>query len=316
MRALLVANTFATTTDGTIQSQVVSELSRHLEITVANTSARNDAIEIAKEAQHQGFELVIGLGGDGTINEIANGLLMNGPNPQGPMFAAIPGGNGNVFARNMGLSENPLEATAQILNALDANNIKEIGVGKIATNNISRWFLFNAGIGLDAAVMAEMEARRANGKAVSDFAYAILALKELFAKTDRKHAALSLVSNSGEVYRDVYFALIVNLAPWAYLGSKPLNPMPLAGHDTALDVYAPTSLSIATVWKLARRAMAGKSAENDRNVIALVDQGQIHIQAERPLWIQVDGDVVTQSTELTATHVPNALRTVANLPIT
>jgi diacylglycerol kinase family enzyme len=50
-------------------------------------------------------------------------------------------------------------------------------------------------------------------------------------------------------------------------------------------------------------------------VIALVDQGQIHIQAERPLWIQVDGDVVTQSTELTATHVPNALRTLANLPI-
>lgn len=314
MRTLLVANTFATTTDGTIQAQVVSELSRHLDVTVANTSARNDAIEIAKEAQQRGFELVIGLGGDGTINEIANGLLMNGPNPQGPMFAAIPGGNGNVFARNMGLSENPLEATAQILKSLESKKLKNIGVGKIATNNISRWFLFNAGIGLDAAVMAEMEARRANGKAVSDFAYAALALRELFTKTDRKHAALSLVSDSGEVYRDAYFALIVNLAPWAYLGSKPLNPLPFASHETALDIYAPTSLSISAVWKLARRAMAGKSAENNRNVIALMDQGQIHIQAERPLWIQVDGDVVTQSTELTATHVPDALRTVTNLP--
>lgn len=314
MRTLLVANTFATTTDGTIQAQVVSELSRHLDVTVANTSARNDAIEIAKEAQQRGFGLVIGLGGDGTINEIANGLLMNGPNPQGPMFAAIPGGNGNVFARNMGLSENPLEATAQILKSLESKKLKNIGVGKIATNNISRWFLFNAGIGLDAAVMAEMEARRANGKAVSDFAYATLALRELFTKTDRKHAALSLVSDSGEVYRDAYFALIVNLAPWAYLGSKPLNPLPFASHETALDVYAPTSLSISAVWKLARRAMAGKSAENNRNVIALMDQGQIHIQAERPLWIQVDGDVVTQSTELTATHIPDALRTVTNLP--
>lgn len=314
MRTLLVANTFATTTDGTIQAQVVSELSKHLDITVANTSARNDAIDIAKEAQQRGFELVIGLGGDGTINEIANGLLVNGPNPQGPMFAAIPGGNGNVFARNMGLSENPLEATAQILKSLESKKFKNIGVGKIATNNISRWFLFNAGIGLDAAVMAEMEARRANGKAVSDFAYAALALRELFAKTDRKHAALSLVSDSGEVYRDAYFALIVNLAPWAYLGSKPLNPLPFASHETALDVYAPTSLSISSVWKLARRAMAGKSAENNRNVIALMDQGQIHIQAERPLWIQVDGDVVTQSTELTATHMSDALRTVTNLP--
>jgi hypothetical protein len=168
MRALLVANKFATSTDGNVQSKVVSELSKYLDITVANTSARNDAIEIARGAIQQGIEIVIGLGGDGTINEIANGLLADGPNPEGPILAAIPGGNGNVFVRNMGLSENPLEATAQILSCIDAKKFKSIGVGKIATNNISRWFLFNAGIGLDAAVIAEMETRRANGKIVSD----------------------------------------------------------------------------------------------------------------------------------------------------
>ena len=304
MRALLVANTYATTTDGSIQSQVVDELSKHLEITVANTAARNDATEIAKEAQQQGFEIVIGLGGDGTINEIANGLLANGPNPSGPMLVAIPGGNGNVFARNMGLSENPLEATSQILNSLNAKNFKDIGVGKIATNNISRWFLFNAGIGLDAAVIAEMEARRAKGKLVSDFAYATLALKELFAKTDRKHAGLNLASESGEVHRDAYFALIVNLAPWAYLGSKPLNPMPLAGHDTALDVYAPTSLSIPAIFRLASHALAGKSAIADRKVIPPIAPTQLHVHAERPLGIQVAGHFVTQSTEPPPTPFP------------
>ena len=312
MRALLVANTFATTTDDTIQAQVVNELTKHLDLTVVNTSARNDAIDIARTAQQQGFELVIGLGGDGTVNEIANGLLLDGPNPDGPLLAAIPGGNGNVFARNMGLSENPLDATAQILTALDAKHFKSIGVGKIATNNISRWFLFNAGIGLDAAVLAEMESRRAEGKLVSDASYAALALKELFAKTDRKHASLSLVASNGEVFRDAHFALIVNLAPWAYLGSKPLNPLPLASHDTALDIYAPTSLSMRAILRLVRRAMAGKSAESEKYAIALIDQSRVHIQAERPMWIQVDGDVVTQSTELTATHVPNALRVLAN----
>lgn len=312
MRALLVANTFATSTDGTIQSQVVAALSKHLELTVLNTSARNDAIEIARSAKQKGFELVIGLGGDGTVNEIANGLLLDGPNPQGPLLAAVPGGNGNVFARNLGLSENPLEATNQILNSLAANSFKNIGVGKVATNNISRWFLFNAGIGLDAAVIAEMESRRANGMIVSDVTYAALALRELFTKTDRKHAALSLASDAGDVHRDAHFALIVNLAPWAYLGSRPLNPLPLASHDTALDVYAPTSLSIPAVFRLARHALAGKSAAKDRNVILLIDQKQVHIQSKRPLWIQVDGDVIAQSTELTATHVPNALRVVAN----
>jgi diacylglycerol kinase family enzyme len=239
-------------------------------------------------------------------------MLLDGPNPEGPLLAAIPGGNGNVFARNMGLSENPMEATAQILNSIQNRRFQEIGVGRIATNNISRWFLFNAGIGLDAAVLAEMEARRAIGKTVSDFAYATLALRELFARTDRKHGSLSLVSDSGEVQRNAHFALIVNLAPWAYLGSKPLNPLPSASHHTALDVYAPTSLSVSAVVRLASRAIAGKSAENDQNVIALINQKQVHIQAESPLWIQVDGDVIAQSTELTATHIPNALRVLAS----
>jgi diacylglycerol kinase family enzyme len=312
MRTLLVANTFATSTDDAIQTRVVSELSKHLDITAVNTSARNDAIEIARSAQQQGFELVIGLGGDGTVNEIANGLLLDGPNPEGPLLAAIPGGNGNVFARNMGLSENPMEAAAQILSSIQNRKFQEIGVGRIATNNISRWFLFNAGIGLDAAVLAEMEARRASGKTVSDFAYATLALRELFARTDRKHGSISLVSDSSEVQRNAHFALIVNLAPWAYLGSKPLNPLPSASHHTALDVYAPTSLSVSAVLRLASRAIAGKSAENDRNVIALTNQKQVHIQAESPLWIQVDGDVIAQSTELTATHIPNALRVLAS----
>jgi diacylglycerol kinase family enzyme len=312
MRTLLVANTFATSTDDAIQARVVNELSKHLDITTVNTSARNDAIEIARSAQQQGFELVIGLGGDGTVNEIANGLLLDGPNPEGPLLAAIPGGNGNVFARNMGLSENPMEATAQILNAINNQKFQEIGVGRIATNNISRWFLFNAGIGLDAAVLAEMEVRRASGKAVSDFAYATLALRELFARTNRKHGSLSLVSDSGEVQRNAHFALIVNLAPWAYLGSKALNPLPAASHHTALDVYAPTSLAVSSVLRLASRAIAGKSAENDRNVIALTNQKQVHIQAEIPLWIQVDGDVIAQSTELTATHVPIALKVLAS----
>ena len=312
MRTLLVANTFATSTDDAIQARVLSELSKQLDITAVNTSARNDAIEIARSAQQQGFELVIVLGGDGTVNEIANGLLLDGPNPEGPLLAAIPGGNGNVFARNMGLSENPMEATAQILNAINDQKFQEIGVGRIVTNNISRWFLFNAGIGLDAAVLAEMEARRASGRTVSDFAYAMLALRELFAKTDRKHGSLSLVSDSGEVKRNAHFALIVNLSPWAYLGSKPLNPLPSASHHTALDVYAPTSLSVSSVFRLASRAIAGKSPENDRNVIALTNQTQVHIQAEIPLWIQVDGDVIAQSTELTATHIPNALRVLAS----
>ncbi|CAB4329588.1 unannotated protein [freshwater metagenome] len=305
MRALLVVNTFATTTNAQIQTEITQILSKAFDLKVINTAGRNDAISIAHQAQD--YEIIIGLGGDGTLNEIANGLLLDGPNPTGPILAAIPGGNGNVFIRNMGMSKNPIVASQQLISAVAKNQIRTIGVGKITTENISRWFLFNAGIGLDAAVLAQMEARRENGKLVSDTAYAVLALRELL-RTDRKNPALSLVSETGQIFRNAYFALLVNLAPWAYLGERPLNPLPNAGHDTALDLYAPTALSFPVIVRLIRRAIAGNSTELDNDVITLHDQNRLHIQSDRLHWIQVDGDVVTQSNELTAIHVPAALR--------
>jgi diacylglycerol kinase family enzyme len=305
-----VINHFATTTDDAICATVCASLCQALDLTVVNTGARNEAIQIAKAARDQGYELVIGLGGDGTLNEIANGLLADGPNPQGPILGAIPGGNANVFARNMGFENDAAKATSQLLAAVRNESFKTIGVGKISTENLSRWFLFNSGFGLDAAVLASMEARRESGKNASDATYVMLALRELFARTDRKKPELSLVGESGEIYSDAHFALIINLAPWAYLGKRAVNPMPAAGHESALDVYAPTTMSIPALWSLVRGAMKGISALDDERVITLVDQKQIQISAKRPLWIQVDGDVISKARELTTVHIPNALRVI------
>ena len=310
MRTLLVINHFATTTDDAICATVCASLCETLDLTVVNTGARNEAIQIAKAARDQGYELVIGLGGDGTLNEIANGLLADGPNPQGPILGAIPGGNANVFARNMGFENDAIKATNQLLTAVRNESFKTIGVGKISTENLSRWFLFNSGFGLDAAVLASMEARRESGKNASDATYVMLALRELLARTDRKKPELRLVGESGEIYSDAHFALIINLAPWAYLGKRAVNPMPAAGHESALDAYAPTTMSIPALWSLVRGAMKGISALDDERVITLADQKQIQISAKRPLWIQVDGDVISKARELTAVHIPNALRVI------
>jgi diacylglycerol kinase family enzyme len=198
-----------------------------------------------------------------------------------------------------------------LLAAVENKSFKEIGVGKISTANLSRWFLFNSGMGLDAAVLASMESRRESGKLASDASYAALAIRELFARTDRKKPTLSLELESGDVYCDAHFALIINLAPWAYLGRSALNPMPEASHESALDVYAPTSLSIPAIFRLVRRAMSGASALGDKSVIALQDQKYIHLKADRPLWIQVDGDVIAKSNELRAEHISNALKVLA-----
>lgn len=311
MRALLVVNTFATTTNDAIREVISATLAKSLELTVVHTQARNDATQIASAARSQGFDLVIGLGGDGTVNELANGLLADGPNPNGPILAAVPGGNANVFARNMGFANDPIAATSQLLTALAEERFKTIGVGQITAPNFSRWFLFNSGIGLDAAVLANMEARRSSGKLASDASYAALAVRELFTQTNRKKPVLNLVSDSGEAHNDAYFALIVNLAPWAYLGKRALNPVPNANHDTALDVFAPTALSVPAIFRLAKHSLRGVASANARSVIVLANQKKIDFVADRLLWVQVDGDVVAQATEITAKHFPNALRVLA-----
>ncbi len=308
MRALLVVNTFATTTSESVRDVISAALSNALDLTVVTTSCRDDATQIAKTAKNQNYELVIGLGGDGTINELANGLLADGPNLDGPVLAAVPGGNANVFARNMGLPNDAVEATARLLTSIENQNIKTIGVGKLESDSISRWFLFNAGFGLDAAVLAQMEDRRNSGKNASDATYAALALRELFTHTDRKHPALTVTDASGESYSNAFFALVVNIAPWTYLGERPLNPTPGARLETSLDVYAPTSLSLRAITKMARQIVSGSSNTKFQEIVSLHDQPQLTFKSDRPLWVQVDGDAVTQAQDFTARHIPNALR--------
>jgi diacylglycerol kinase family enzyme len=311
MRALLVVNTFATTTSESVRDVIAAALSNSLDLDIVHTSGRGDAIAFGASARAKGYELVIGLGGDGTLNELANGILQDGPDLTGPILAAVPGGNANVFARNLGLPNDAVEATAQLLNSIEQKSIHTIGVGQIETDEVSRWFLFNAGFGLDAAVLAQMEERRANGKAASDLAYAAFALRELFTRTDRRNPTLRVLEDSGVDHPAAYFALIVNLAPWSYLGPRPLNPMPAASLETSLDVYAPTSLTLRAIAKLTRNIVAGRSLPESGDVIALHDLTVVGLESTRDLWVQVDGDVVAQSKILRARHVPNALRVLA-----
>ena len=308
MRALLVVNTFATTTSESMRDVIAAALSNALDLTVVSTASRDDATLIAKNAKSQGYELVIGLGGDGTLNELANGLLSAGPDLAGPILAAVPGGNANVFARNMGLPNDAVEATAHLLNAIDTRSIKTIGVGKLESDALTRWFLFNAGFGLDAAVLAQMETRRARGKNASDATYAALALRELFTRTDRKNPALTVTDATGQSYEDAFFALVVNIAPWTYLGQRPLNPTPNARLETSLDVYAPTSLTMRAITKMARQIIAGNMSSKSNEIVELHNQPQLNFKSKRPLWVQVDGDAVMQATDFTARHIPNALR--------
>src|SRR4051794_32570966 len=105
MRALLVVNPKATTTSERARDVLVRALRSEVELTVEVTRRRGHAAELARRAIAQKLDVVVTLGGDGTVNEVVNGLLTPAPasNLDIPALAVVPGGSTNVFARALGL---------------------------------------------------------------------------------------------------------------------------------------------------------------------------------------------------------------------
>jgi diacylglycerol kinase family enzyme len=311
MRALLVYNPFATSTSESTRDQIAEKLESVCELTLQPTTGRNAAIEIARSAKDRGFEIVIGYGGDGTVNELANGLLHQGPNPNGPRLAALPGGNANVFARNLNYSADPLEAADQLTKAIASNHTRVVGVGSVTTQDMSRWFLFNAGLGIDAEVLMAMDERRQNGKRASDLAYTLIAGRKLVSALKDRNPHITLRSVEGEFSAPLHFALIINVAPWIYLGARPLTLTPGATHDKALSVFAPKNLSLLSFSKIVRGIAMNQDLDSQDNVFALADQNNFSLRAQTPTWLQVDGEVLSQVKEVAVSHTKNALTVYA-----
>src|SRR4051812_9342544 len=174
MRALLVANPAATTTNRKVRDVLVRALSSELKVDVAETEHRGHARELAAQATADGVDVVVTLGGDGTVNEAANGLLFTGPGPHVPMLAIVPGGSTNVFSRALGHSRDPVEAAGEIRAWVGAGRTRvgPLGTASARTGDTGAeegwsapgWFVFAAGMGFDADVISRVEAQRARGR--------------------------------------------------------------------------------------------------------------------------------------------------------
>ena len=139
----MVVNPSATTTTAAGRDVLAHALASELKIEILHTRYRGHAAEATAKAAAAGTELVVALGGDGTVNEVVNGMLSGGV-ADAPALAVVPGGSANVFARALGISRDPLEATAELLRALTAGRLRPVGLGRAD----DRWFTFNAGLGL------------------------------------------------------------------------------------------------------------------------------------------------------------------------
>jgi diacylglycerol kinase family enzyme len=341
MRALVVVNPAATTTTAGMRNVIVGALASELKVDVVHTEHRGHARELAATAAVEGIDLVVSVGGDGTVNEVVNGLLVNGPAPHLPMLAVVPGGSTNVFSRAIGRSRDPIEATAEILDSLRAGRTRLVSLGTASASGTStapvrdadpataevaahadaerhedewtppRWFVFAAGFGFDADVIARVEARRAAGRRSTGPLYVKEATSAFLLGRERRRPAMTLHVPGEEPLEELFLCLVSNVSPWTYLGARAVNPSPEASFDTGLDVFAMGRLGAVRMLHTLRQTLAREPDARGRGVHRRHDLQELSLTATRPQGWQVDGDHLGTATGLRLRNVPAALRVIA-----
>ncbi|MGH8775993.1 MAG: diacylglycerol/lipid kinase family protein [Jiangellaceae bacterium] len=307
MRALVVVNHSATTTSRRTRDVLLAALRHDLKVEVAETTHRGNAVELARRARDAGLDLVVAVGGDGTVNEVVNGLLHDGVGPGVPDLAIVPGGSTNVLARNLGIPEDPVEATGLLLDAVRSDRRSPLGLGQLG----DRWFTFCAGVGYDADVIRAVEELRARGKRSTLPLYTRTAVRRFFGQPDRRHGPITLERDGSEPVEGLALAVVTNCAPWTYLGGHPLNPTPRASFDGGLDLFALTKLGlVSTLRHLGQISMTPQRGARGRDVILLHDQTAFRLTSSRPVPVQVDGDFIGERSQMTLQSFPEALHIV------
>jgi len=310
VRALLVVNPVATTTSPRAREVLAAALEADLKLDVAPTATRGHAVTLGRQAAEDAVDLVVVLGGDGTVNEVVNGLLAAGPAPGGPALAVVPGGGANVFARALGVPVDPVEATGALLDALRARRTRSIGLGRAD----GRWFTFTAGMGWDAAVVARVDRlRRARHREdpPGPATYVRAAAHEFFLSGRRRHPPITVHRPGQEPLTDVHLAIAANTSPWTYLRDRPVRILPDAGFDTGLDLYALTRMGTLGTLAEARRVLTGRTAgARARHVHREHDLPDLRFSAATPQPTQVDGEYLGDRSALTLAAAAGALRVV------
>jgi len=309
MRALAVTNPNATAMSPRTRDVIVRALGSELKVDVAETMGRGHAADLAAQARADQFDLVIAVGGDGTVNEIVDGLLRVGVGTDVPRLAVVPGGSANVFARALGLPAEPIEATGVVLERLRAGHERRIGLGLIEADGLRRCFTFSAGFGLDAEIVREVERRREKGARSTPGLYMRSGLRQ-FVATDRRHPALTVEPETGEPIEGVFMAIVTNTTPWTYFGDRALQPTPDASFETGLDAYLLHRLSTLGTANKLRRLFAG-AAPGGRHATSLHDESVLTIRSTRPAGVEVDGDFLGEYKLLRLTSIPEAIAVIS-----
>ncbi len=302
MRLLLVVNTSASSVTARARVVIHKALSADHDVVMKETNRRGHAARLAQGAAADGLDAVVVLGGDGTMNEAANGLAGSQT-----ALAVLPGGSTNVFARTIGMANDPIEATSQLLSALGEGSVERVGLGQAN----ARYFLFHAGIGFDAAVVAGVEKLAPLKRYTGPALFLGAALFTWAYGYERRRPAFSVRAGAGPEIDDGFFAVCLNTDPYTYLGNRPVSLAPGASLVTPLTLVVLRRLTLRTVIPVAVAALGpglGRDGRRHTSVLSPVEEATI--KGHRPVPYQLDGDYVAEADLIELRWAPEVLSLV------
>ena len=313
MRAVLIVNPNATSTTPAGRDLLAHALESRAQLTVVHTDHRGHAIEIARDATAAHVDVIIVHGGDGTVNEVVNGVLGppgSPPPASAPAVGVVPGGSANVFARSLGISPDPVEATNQLVDLLGLHD-RDRGWRRIGLMSCGeRWGVFTAGMGVDGEVVAAVEAQREKGRKVTAARYIRTAVP-LLLRSARREPTMTLQLPGREPIGGVHFVFVSNSSPWTYANNRPVWTNPTTTYETGIGVFATTGMNVFANLRLARQMLAKRPRMEAKHLIRDDDLPWLHVTSNTPVATQIDGDYVGPRRAMTFTAVPDALGVVA-----
>lgn len=309
-RMLLIVNPYATTVSSRLKNLVVYALQGRYEVETVDTEAQNHATEIGREVRDHGYDVVVAFGGDGTLNEVANGLA----GTEVPV-SVLPGGSTNVVCRTLGIPNDVVDATEHLLALADEWAPRPIDLGRID----DRRFVFSCGAGIDATVVRRVDAHPRLKSRAGPYYFTWAAISAFYRQYMVRPVRLR-VEADGESAEGIT-ALAQNSDPFTYFASRPIRVC----EHVALD---DGTLSLGVLRRAAQRDMPtliprlfseSRPAARHRQIDHFEGVAEATVASisetkdgtTRPFPVQVDGDYIGERTRIELAVDPGALTVVA-----
>ena len=310
-RMLLIVNPYATTVSDRLKNLVVYALQGRFDVEAVSTQAQNHATEIGREAQDGGYDVVVAFGGDGTLNEVANGLAGSDL-----PVAILPGGSTNVVCRTLGMPNDVVDATEHLLTLADDWQPRKIDLGIVD----DRYFVFSCGVGLDASVVKRVDRNPTLKGNAGPYYYSWAGISSFYRKYLLNPVRVRTTVDGAEPVEGIT-TIVQNSDPFTYFTTHPIRVC----EGIAID---DGTLSIGVLKRAAQRDMPtlitrlfseSKPAARHKQVVHFDDVTHAVVETAslakdgsvRPFPLQVDGDYIGERERIELRVAPSALTIVA-----